>query len=140
MPKQDPTPAPQRPPPPAPMNAAHPVAAEDLRIGDFITVVEVDMQYMPFSCDDAFDPPRRAARLAYLPDNAGWPLKVVTIGLPFVLVRWPSGRHGVVDLRTDRIVRLASTFGNKAFALLNPNRKDKKSRKKQKNKKKKHKS
>ena len=96
-----------------------PVAAEDLKRGDFIAVADEDVQLVPPMCDDALGRfPARALRLAYIPCDAGTPRKVLRVAPPFVLVREPNGNCDTLDLRLTRLLRLDRAYAAEAFRRL----------------------
>ena len=57
-------------------------------------------------------------RTLWLPWNGGRPLKVVSVCLPFALVKLPSGRHRPLDVRRYRLARLSKRYGREAFRRL----------------------
>ncbi|MEM9752176.1 MAG: hypothetical protein AAF916_02210 [Planctomycetota bacterium] len=118
-PQPDPTRTPRRPEPPA-VSGVRSVASEDLRPGDYVTVIDADAQLYPFETGNSFDKPRRAELLAYIPDDAGLPRKVVRVGPPFLLVKRPSGHHETIDVRLTRLFRVSDDYGKEAFEKLDP--------------------
>jgi hypothetical protein len=50
--------------------------------------------------------PHELVRLKMIPANAGQPLRVIAICLPFVYARTPSGEMATIDTRRAQLVRL----------------------------------
>lgn len=93
------------------------VAPEDIRVDSFVTVTEEILELSVCQLDQTLhraDP----IRIAWRSDEAGTPLRVVDVCLPFLLVKDPVDGHRTIDLRRQRIVRLANRFGRAAYARL----------------------
>ena len=95
------------------------VAPEDLRRGDFVAVVHTTEEFL-LVAGGSWRPTIQTARATRIPDDAGQPLKVVQVCVPFVLVKLPDGQHRTLDLRRHRLARLDSSYGRKAFKRLGP--------------------
>lgn len=91
------------------------VGPEDLREGDYVTITDVTCELVPLLCDESWRTRAEAIKVRLTPGCAGWPQKVVTICLPFVLVKDPRGVHGTIDLRRCRIARLTRDYRKEAF-------------------------
>src|SRR4029079_4354401 len=93
--------------------AARSLAAEDLRRGDFVTILHEIVEWPSFfwSCDSHVLPPDEPVRLACKSSDGGTPLKVKAICLPFVFVKSPSGQHRTLDVRRHQLVRLDADYG-----------------------------
>ncbi|MEM1444917.1 MAG: hypothetical protein AAGF84_02585 [Planctomycetota bacterium] len=102
------------------VRAARTVALEDLRPGDFVAVRQADAQLYPFETGYGIEPPRHADLLAFIPEEAGLPRKVVSVGPPFLLVKKPSGHHDTIDVRLTRLLRLDQAYAKEAFEKLDP--------------------
>ena len=89
-------------------SAAATVAGEDLACGDYVSVLNetVDLPSYLWDGCGATLPPHELVRLNVIPDEAGRPLKVIAICLPFVYATAPSGRVATLDPRRTRLVRL----------------------------------
>ncbi len=88
------------------------VAAEDLRVGDDVAVLneihEVPTWFWTFSeISDASD---GLVRIKTASRSAGTPLKVEGICLPFVLLKRPDGKPKQVDVRRVQLVRLDRAY------------------------------
>lgn len=57
-------------------------------------------------------------RWSEIPREAGRPLRVVGVCLPFVLVQKPSGRTKTLDLRRVELFALTDRFGREAFVRM----------------------
>lgn len=88
------------------------VAGDDLRCGDYIAVLTQTCELPSFLWDnsDFRLSPHELVRLQVIPCDAGLPLKVFAICLPFVYV-FPPGKKEVktLDLRRMQLVRLNKT-------------------------------
>ena len=108
------------------VRAATVVAPEDLRIGDFVAIASQACQVLV--ADGGWPSRPRVARVAYIPPNAGDPLKVVAVGLPFVTVKTPHAwaGHEVLDVRLVGLFRLDPAYGKASFNAIAPPGKSKK--------------
>ena len=87
-----------------------------------MTVASVTVELIPFLLDDnSWKQDLEPSRVSVMPDCAGYPLEIVGVCLPFVLVRTPSGAHGTLDLRRHRVVRLSSKFAKMASKRIRAN-------------------
>lgn len=82
------------------------VAGEDLHVDDYVAVLKTTGQFL--SCMwDHFDPgSEKIVRVPFIPDDAGTPLKVFAICLPFVYAKRPNDTVATIDLRMTEIVRV----------------------------------
>jgi hypothetical protein len=96
---------------------AQPLAPEEVRAGDFVTVLHVTYELPSFYwCAESFRIPHdQPVRLQLLADDAGSPLKVRSICLPFVLAKAVDGSHRTLDLRKHRLARLSRRFAKTAW-------------------------
>ena len=104
------------------------VAGEDLHLGDRVTLLDeiVEFPSFPWCLDPQFHAKEEPVRVRYLPDDAGEPLTVEAICLPFVLVRHASDRATTLDLRRHRLVRLSRPYADAAAKALSGGGKKKK--------------
>ncbi len=58
-------------------------------------------------------------------EHTGRPLKVKAICLPYVLVKYPNGRHRTLDMRRCRFARLGDRYARKAWKEFGKKRKKK---------------
>jgi hypothetical protein len=98
---------------------ARPLGPEDLRADDYVCVMHVLKEYLPFFLlmEDSWKEPK-PVRLQWLPEDAGTPLRVVEVCVPFVLVEQVDGSHRTLDLRRHKLARVSGRFGNRAFKRL----------------------
>jgi len=90
------------------------VAGEDLRPGDFVTVLNtiVEMPSWLWCPTDLPGPIDEPVRSQYMPRDAGQPHKVVAICLPFVYTEPAEGTGTVTfDIRQNQLVRLSQESG-----------------------------
>jgi hypothetical protein len=87
---------------------AKPLAPEEVRIDDLVTVLHITHEYPSFFwCAESFQIPHsEPVRVQFIPDDGGLPLKVRSICLPFVFVKDPAGEPRTLDLRKCRLARL----------------------------------
>lgn len=102
--------------------AAHPIAAEDLRPGMYVALLQEILEFViPSLCDPALNKGKtlEVKRAAFTPmpwDLA--PLKVAGVCLPYVLARTPAGSLRTLDARQCRLALLPDGYGRKAFRML----------------------
>lgn len=89
------------------------LAAEDVRIGDFVALLYESCEVPSFMwCGDAQLTGRdQMVPLRYRSSRGGIPHKVKAICLPFVFVRPPDGQCFSLDLRQCELVRLPKRYG-----------------------------
>ncbi|MCA9154275.1 MAG: hypothetical protein KDA55_13870 [Planctomycetales bacterium] len=100
----------------ATMTVAASVAPEDLRCGDFVAVLSEVIELpsflwfgsLPFEQDEPM-------RTRFLPTDAGTPLKVRAICLPFVFVESPSKDCQTLDVRRVQLARLAPSYAQNVW-------------------------
>ena len=56
--------------------------------------------------------------MPWRPDDAGTPLKVKAICLPFVFVKAPNGEGRILDMRRCHLVRLSSDYARSVWKAL----------------------
>jgi len=104
------------------MTVAAMVAGEDLSCGDYVallnTICEVP-SYLWDGCDAALRP-HELVRLRMIPSEAGTPLKVFAVCLPFLYVKNTSGELKTLDLRRQQIVRLDRDCAKEVWDELKP--------------------
>lgn len=108
------------------------VAGEDIRSGDFVTVLTEVVEFPTFmwSCSAATLPVDELVQLCYKPYDAGVPFKVVTVCLPFVYAKRPKGELSILDIRKKQLIRLDRRTARGVWAILSESKKKKKKRKK----------
>ncbi|MEZ6190923.1 MAG: hypothetical protein R3C45_06475 [Phycisphaerales bacterium] len=91
------------------------IGPEDVRVGDYVTVTHTTYEFLMDRCADFSQDEVKPRRVTLIPWNAGRPLQVLSVCLPFVLVRDISKATDTLDLRQHRIARLRKAYGRKAF-------------------------
>ena len=82
------------------------VAGEDILCGDYVTCSSVTCEVPSYMWDQAMLPAAELVRLKVIPGDAGVPLKVFAVCLPFVYAKDTRGDVKTLDLRRQQIVRL----------------------------------
>ena len=91
-------------------------AAEDIQIGDFIVVTHTRYQLLP----GPFDPlPSTGEEITpqhvmLIPPNAGTPLKVVALSLPFVMTESHHDDRIALDTRQHVLARVSKDYAMSA--------------------------
>jgi hypothetical protein len=100
---------------------ARSLAAEDLRRGDFVSVLHevVELPSYFWSCDSHVLPPAETVKVPIWPADGGTPLKVKQICLPFVFVKLPCGKHRTLDVRRHRLVKLSEAYARTVWKTMN---------------------
>lgn len=98
---------------------ARPLAPEDLRVDQYVCVLQVLHEFVPLWCifEQGWTTPE-PVRLSMLPPDGGTPLRIVEVCVPFVLVEQIDGTHQTLDLRRHRLAALSERFGRRAFKRL----------------------
>ena len=104
------------------MQLSRVLAPEDIRAGQYISVLHVIYEFLPSGCfDDAAWRPLEPLRVRCLPE-AVTPMRVVAVCLPYVLVRSARGRHGTIDVRRFVLSRVPKRYGRQVFKRLRADR------------------
>ena len=92
------------------------VAPEDLRCGDYVALLNEIFEFPAFLCSDsAFAEHGETIRIQLQASDAGKPLKVKAICLPFVFVKTASRKRQTIDVRQAQLVRLDRQYGRKVW-------------------------
>ena len=93
------------------------MAPEDVRCGDFVAVLHVVCEVPSYfwSAESFRLPHDELVRIQHIPDDAGMPLKVKFICLPFVFAKNSAGERKTLDLRTCRLARLDRAYAKAAW-------------------------
>lgn len=96
------------------------VAGEDLKPGDYIALSRETLELPSFfwcgtSTMGSQDEP---VRIHLLSRDSGSPFKIITVCLPFIYAKKPSGAIVTFDLRRSELLRLDASKGRKVFKLL----------------------
>ena len=84
------------------------LAPEDVARGEFVALLNITYELPTYMWDaaQALLPVDELVRLQMIPSDAGTPLRVFGICLPFVYVKNAAGELTTLDLRRQQIVRL----------------------------------
>ena len=104
------------------------VAPEDLRCGDFVSILSEIAEYPSFlwNEDSQLLAPNEPVRIQWRPDDGGMPLKVKAICLPFVFAKAPTGHQRLLDVRQCRLVRLSTDYARSVWKAFKRQRKSRK--------------
>ena len=91
------------------------VAGEDIHCGDFVTLLNAIFEVPSYLWDQEMLPPTELVRLKMIPSEAGAPLKVFAICLPFIYAKDTKGEIKTLDLRREQIVRLNGDCAEKVW-------------------------
>lgn len=93
------------------------LAPEDILVGDFVTLLHTitELPSCLWCADASTLPLDEPIRIKYLPLEAGIPLKVKAVCLPFVLVKRPFGDRQTLDVRECRFARIDPQFASAAW-------------------------
>jgi hypothetical protein len=103
------------------VRAVRSLSPEDLRCGDFVAIVHETVEYPSFwwHADAHILPPCEAVRIRCHTDDCGLPLKIKAICLPFVFVKKPCGQYRTLDVRQQKLARLAPDYARPVWKALN---------------------
>ena len=95
------------------------LAPEEVRVGDFVAVLQEEYEYPEFmwSCDTSYNQDA-IVRVRLRPGAPCDPLRVKAVCLPFVLVKPPKGRARTLDVRAVRRARLDPSYAKFARKAL----------------------
>ena len=100
------------------LSVAKAVAPEDLRRGDFVAVLSETREFPAFLfCTEAWGAEDGMLRCELAPEEAGEPLRVKQLCLPFVMVRRPTGAYQTLDVRRCRLARLDGEFARASWKV-----------------------
>ena len=91
------------------------LAAEDIRIGNYVAVLHVIEQYMPLFC---MDERTRPLSVRLVPEDEAHPLKVLEVCLPFVTARKHDGSLVTLDVRRQELARLDDGYARRIIRHL----------------------
>ena len=97
------------------------MAPEDIRIGDYVGMLQSSVQYPTYLWHGDLDSDiadEEPVRVCFMPTDGGVPLKVKAISLPFLLVKPPGQNCETIDIRLCRLARLDPTYAKLAWQEL----------------------
>ena len=100
------------------------IAGEDVSCGDFVamlTTIYEAPSYLWDGCGASMQP-HELVRLRMIPSDAGFPLKVFAVCLPFLYAKNSIGELKVLDLRQQQIVRLDRRCAKEVWNELKPDK------------------
>ncbi len=99
---------------------AKPIAAEDLRRGDYVALLSVVYEYPSFcwDCESQLMPPETPVRIRLRPHEPTCPLRIVDLCVPFVFVKEPGGQCRTLDVRGCQLVRLDERYARRVWKAL----------------------
>ncbi|MEQ8846850.1 hypothetical protein [Botrimarina sp.] len=98
---------------------AKPLAPEDVRAGDYVAVLDEELQWC--AANWYCDPPPHGERVIHVrlrPREAAPPLRVLDACLPFVFVEPPDGAGYTLDLRAVRLARLDKGYARRVVKAM----------------------
>ena len=107
------------------------VAGEDIRVGDFVTVLTETFE-LPSYLWDSFDSPQvpeSPVRVKLAPCNAGTPSQVFAVCLPFVYTKSTADKTEVLDTRYKHLVKLDDNVAQQVWDTLTKTKKKKRAKK-----------
>lgn len=95
------------------------LAPEEIRPGEYITLLREVHEFLNIwaACDPLLKR-ELLLRAEFIAEDAGLPLRVVSVCLPFVLAEEPSRKHRTLDVRRYAIARLDERYAKKAMKKL----------------------
>lgn len=106
-----------------PTTMAATAAPEDLKRGDYVSILNEVVEF-PTCC--WLELPMRAAeepvRVRFMSLDAGVPLKVQAVCLPFVFVRHPNGRLETLDVRRLQLARVGRGYARTVWKCVRKSR------------------
>ncbi|TWT29334.1 hypothetical protein KOR34_52440 [Posidoniimonas corsicana] len=98
------------------LTVAKPIAAEDLRAGEYVAVLNEVVEYASFlwCCDSSLLQPDEPVRVTFRPQSPAAPLRIKAVCLPFVAVKTACGKTATLDVRSCQLVRLDNRFAREA--------------------------
>lgn len=91
------------------------VAPEDVACGDFVAVLTTACEVPSYMWDSALLPPHELVRLCFVPADAGDPLRVFGVCLPFVYVKTSAGEPRTIDLRRHQLARISPACAKRVW-------------------------
>lgn len=103
---------------------------EDIQVGDFVVVLHKHYQVLPDSIEPSVQGVQlEPMRVTLMPFDAGTPLKVVAVSLPFIMTDSAGGMREAIDTRRHVLAKV-----DPAYAMAAKPEKEKKKSKKGKRK------
>ena len=96
------------------------LAPEDVRVGDYIAVLDEVYEYpaIVWLCDPPLTDQEEIVRVRLRPRETAPPLRVLDACLPYVFVKPPRGKPKTLDLRSCRLARLDRDYAKHVWKEL----------------------
>lgn len=95
------------------------IAPDDIKVGDYVAITHQQIQCIDYYASEyKHEMTLARLQLIYNDDDAGIPLLVMRLCLPFVLVRKPDKKYQMVDIRRFRLVKLDDQYALDAIRFL----------------------
>jgi hypothetical protein len=91
------------------------VGPEDVQPGDYVTISHTTHEVIACDAPVIGGQEMTPMRVRTMSLMAGWPFKIVSVSLPFVMVIDADGDHATLDFRRHQLARLAKSYGKAAF-------------------------
>ena len=105
-------------------------APEDIQVGDHIAVSQKRYQLLPDVVETSVTGREvEPLTVTLIPFNAGEPMKVVGLSLPFVMCKLPNGDREAIDTRRHALVRVGKAYASAAQSPTDKKREAKTKRK-----------
>ena len=91
------------------------VGPEDVRPGDYVTISHITIEVLACDAPAIGVKEMEPIRVRTMSMMAGWPFKVISVSLPFVMVVDADGDHTTLDFRRHELARVAKSYGEAAF-------------------------
>jgi hypothetical protein len=99
------------------------IAPDDIAVGNYVAITHEYFQYIDrFASECAHQMTMQRVAMVYDDDEAGTPLLVMRVCLPFVLVRKPDKQYTMVDIRRFKLVKLDDAYALDAIRFLKSSR------------------
>ncbi len=104
------------------------IAGEDIRRGDYVTALNevVELPSFLWDCSSISIAPEEPIRFRYMPHDAGKPLKVLRVCLPFVYAKDRLGNVVTIDTRRRQLVLLDRSCAKQVWKELGTKKRRKK--------------
>ncbi len=109
---------------------AKPLAPEDVAVGDYVAVLDVEVEYpaVVWYFDRPLDGQEQIIRVRLRPCRSQEPLHVLDVCLPFVFVQTIKKEHRTLDLRCSRLARLDRGYAERVSQMLRKKKTSKRKR------------
>jgi hypothetical protein len=112
----------------ADLTTAKVLAPEDVRVGDYVTLLHVIEEIPSFWWCGGMGAtrPDEPVRVPFIPKKGGVPFRVRSVCLPFILVKSPTGSQRNLDVRRHHLARLDRVHAQAAWKACKKSRHNRK--------------